>query len=201
MINEIETCPTRQLNMDAISDLRARAREDLRHRDPQTGDSWLHRVIRAVYDNIFRYQMRDEADVLLRELVADGLDPNAVNATGDTPLHVASVLRDDRLYEILLVLGADPGRPNKVGLTAREAGLASGMMLYEAVLSGRLGTVEASLALGADPLWVSPHTGQSVLDLARQPLQYAEDNAARLFCLGWPLREFHELLAHSVLRP
>ncbi|MEA9587655.1 ankyrin repeat domain-containing protein [Xanthomonas sp. WHRI 10064A] len=100
----------------------------------------------------------------LRELLAEGADPNAQNAQGDTPLHWAvrvhqSNTRDGQgdtpmhvaakrlrrntnatTVSALLAAGADPNLRNTAGVS----------VLYEAAIGGNLNQVKALLAAGAE---------------------------------------------------
>lgn len=53
-------------------------------------------------------------------LMALGVDPNAQNSQGDTPLHMASVNGSKRWIEWLILNGANPAIPNQKGRLAKD---------------------------------------------------------------------------------
>lgn len=61
---------------------------------------------------------------LVQELLDAGANPNAVNATGTTPLMFAKTVAfasgDMSVMDLLIAAGADPNAQDKHGLTARD---------------------------------------------------------------------------------
>ncbi len=62
-----------------------------------------------------------DLDALVEELVGKGVDPNAVDAEGRTPLHRAVLHpQSDRLIPALMKSGAQLDRPDRRGITPRQ---------------------------------------------------------------------------------
>ena len=53
-------------------------------------------------------------------LLNGGANPNLTNATGETPLITATLMRNVKMAQILLDKGADPDRADRSGRTARD---------------------------------------------------------------------------------
>ncbi|MBX3727820.1 MAG: ankyrin repeat domain-containing protein [Candidatus Sumerlaeia bacterium] len=86
------------------------------------GDSLLHASVRR--------------PLVMRRLLEVGLDPNAPNGVGDTPLHAAARFVQPESVAVLLEFGADPWFPDGLGLTplalTRDSLQAAFMMEWEA---------------------------------------------------------------------
>ena len=80
----------------------------------------------------------DRADDVKR-LLARGMDPNSVDASGDTLLGIAARNGSARVVAVLVAAKADPEKPNRYGDTP----------LLLASLKGDLDTVRALVAAGA----------------------------------------------------
>ncbi len=94
-----------------------------------------------------------EVDIV-RILLNGGVNPNLVSFSGSTPLSLACVSGDDEVVELLLAAGADP---NLFGGNASSA-------LY--LVAPYPDLVERLLEVGADPSYVHPLNGLSVLHAA-----------------------------------
>ena len=75
----------------------------------------------------------------VRKLIGRGMDPNSVDANGDTPLCIAARNGSARTIDVLLSAKADPNRPNRFNDTP----------LMLASLSGNLEVVRRLVAAGA----------------------------------------------------
>ncbi len=105
-----------------------------------------------------------EGDVVkIRQLLADGANPNAQDSNGFTPLHFAAQESHTDAIEVLIFCGADPELPNKFGNSS----------LWTAVFNSRGdGTsIKALLKAGADPRHAN-NSGKTPLDLANSIANY-----------------------------
>ena len=75
----------------------------------------------------------------VRKLIGRGMDPNSVDANGDTPLCIAARNGSARSIDVLLSAKADPNRPNRFNDTP----------LMLASLNGNLDIVRKLVAAGA----------------------------------------------------
>jgi ankyrin repeat protein len=77
---------------------------------------------RGVLHILVSYASLDDpmVETKANRLMALGVDPNAQNSQGDTPLHTASVNGSKRWIEWLILHGANPGISNHKGQLARD---------------------------------------------------------------------------------
>jgi len=93
----------------------------------------------------------------VRELLKKGVDPNAKNEYGDTPLHLAAFWGHVDVVKLLLEHGADPNTQDKAGRTP----------LHVAASMGHVDVVRLLLEHGADPS-IRNRDGKTPLDLAKE---------------------------------
>ena len=102
-------------------------------------------------------------------LLESGADPNATNAYGDTPLHMAATTESVEGLRMLLAAGADPDARNQIGARPLHAAVQSdasrdimgapskAWMRVEALLTAGANP-EARMDNGASPLlWAARH--------------------------------------------
>ena len=77
----------------------------------------------------------------VRRLLAAGIDPNATDRYGETPLHFVALYGHETIARLLLAAGANPNAADQDGSTP----------LYLAASNGREATVPLLLAAGANP--------------------------------------------------
>ena len=76
----------------------------------------------------------------VKQAIANGVDVNAKNNDGWTPLHGAAVFGKNEIVELLIAEGADINAKNRGGVTP----------LYDAAFKGRKEIAELLIAEGAD---------------------------------------------------
>ena len=96
---------------------------DVQSVDAQSGRSALHKA--AFWGHVH----------VVKHLLANGVEVNRLDYTGDTPLHDASRFGHTRIVVALLEAGADLTIKNKDGLTAHAIAAEHGKMAVESVLN------------------------------------------------------------------
>lgn len=101
----------------------------------------LPEVIRTMYgEEPLIHKLATEGCLVgVRLLTELGVDPDMVDATGDTPLHNAIVCGHGDVVNFLLAKGADPNRADGGGYPP----------LYSAIVSGDVAMFDALVAFGA----------------------------------------------------
>lgn len=93
----------------------------------------------ARHQSLLFYAVKSKSMAVLSYLIEHGLDCNHMNDYGETPLHVAARLGDEKIIDELLDHGADVRMPNQLRQTA----------LMLAALKGSKDSVERLLQAGA----------------------------------------------------
>lgn len=115
-------------------------------RDPSTGETAVHIVVKRGDGTYLRY------------LLQNGADPNIRDGKGNTPLMVAVTEGETDLIPVLTAGKANPNLANSAGETP----------LIRAVQRRDLGEVRALLAVNADPDQTDVIAGKSARDYASQ---------------------------------
>ncbi|KAL1826885.1 hypothetical protein ACET3Z_005297 [Daucus carota] len=120
--------------------------------------------------SLFFGAMRED-DVLLRKLLKQGKDPNEVDSTGRTPLHIAASKGSMECVVVLLDYGANPNSKDSEGTVP----------LWESILGGHEAVTKvlvhngATISSGDVGQFASFAVKQNNLDLIRQIIQYGGD--------------------------
>ena len=138
-----------------------------------------------------------------RSLVEQGVDVNAADPEGLTPLHWAAHWDDLRLVELLLEKGADARARNRYGVTPlHEAATVANAAIVEALLRGGADANAAGYAAGETPLMTAARSGN--VDAVRAlAAQGGDVNAFEEFsgqtALMWAVTENHPDVAQFLI--
>lgn len=125
--------------------------------------------------------------LILRFLVASGVDVNQVDANGDTPLFFAVCGQDEEVIQWLLENGAEPNVVDRAGRT----------VLHVAAEGGDLGVATLLISAGADPA-ITDTSGRTAGDIAKT---CGHDGVAQLLGRTIAKRQSRALHEHTMQAP